>query len=67
MTRILGQARIFFDDRAYRAIRTAIRTAWPAVPAVLKWYPEARTGGLRELGWVPRTFTPGRPATAAPS
>ncbi|SRX80009.1 hypothetical protein [Segniliparus rotundus DSM 44985] [Mycolicibacterium parafortuitum] len=47
------------DESAYRTIRAAIRTGWPAVPAALKWYPEARKGWLREQGWVPRTFAAG--------
>ncbi|MGE2733752.1 hypothetical protein [Mycolicibacterium vaccae] len=45
--------------------RTAIRAGWPAVPSALKWYPGARKGWLRELGWVPRTFTCGGMAGAA--
>ncbi|BBX18799.1 hypothetical protein CRI77_01450 [Mycolicibacterium duvalii] len=45
------------DEAAYRAIRATVRTAWPAVPAAFKWYPQARKGWLRELGSVPRTFT----------
>ncbi|EKF25149.1 hypothetical protein C731_0892 [Mycolicibacterium hassiacum DSM 44199] len=44
------------DELAYRAIRRAIRTAWPAVPAALKWYPAAADGWKRELGRLPRRF-----------
>ncbi|MBO0677954.1 DUF2236 domain-containing protein [Mycolicibacterium sp. S2-37] len=44
------------DDRRYRAIRAAVRTAWPYVPAALKWYPAARKGWLRESGHVPGRF-----------
>ena len=43
------------DERRYRAVRAAVRTAWPYVPASLRWYPAARKGWLRELGRVPRT------------
>lgn len=43
------------DERRYRAVRAAVRAAWPYVPASLRWYPAARKGWLRELGRVPRT------------
>jgi len=45
------------DERRYRTIRAAIRSAWPLVPASLKWYPAARKGWLRERGDVPRRFS----------
>jgi uncharacterized protein (DUF2236 family) len=44
------------DERRYRAIRAAIRTGWPGVPASFKWYPAARKGWLRERGRVPARF-----------
>ena len=42
------------DETAYRGFRTAVRRAWPAMPAELKWHKAARHGWLRELGRVPR-------------
>lgn len=44
------------DERAYTAVRAAIRTAWPYVPASLRWHYTARTGWLRETGTLPRQF-----------
>lgn len=45
-----------YDQRAYSAVRAAIRTAWPYVPASLKWHYTARKGWLREIGKLPRRF-----------
>lgn len=45
-----------YDQRAYTAMRAAIRTAWPYVPASLKWHYTARKGWLRETGKLPRRF-----------
>jgi len=44
------------DERAYQLVRTTIRTAWPYIPAGLKWLESARRGWQRELGYVPRRF-----------
>ncbi len=44
------------DDIRYRAIRACVRSAWPYVPASVKWYPAARKGWLREHGSVPARF-----------
>ncbi len=44
------------DELRYRAIRRAIRTGWPVVPASFKWYPAARKGWLRERGRLPVRF-----------
>ncbi len=45
-----------YDERAYTAVRAAIRAAWPYVPASLKWHYTARKGWLRETGKLPRRF-----------
>lgn len=45
-----------YDQRAYTAVRTAIRQAWPCVPAPLKWHYTARKGWLRDTGKLPRRF-----------
>jgi uncharacterized protein (DUF2236 family) len=45
-----------YDERAYTAVRAAIRSAWPYVPASLKWHYTARKGWLRETGKLPRRF-----------
>lgn len=45
-----------YDERAYTAVRAAVRTAWPYVPASVKWHYTARKGWLRETGKLPRRF-----------
>jgi len=45
-----------YDERAYRGLQVVIRTAWPLVPASLKWHYSARDGWMRERGALPRRF-----------
>lgn len=45
-----------YDERAYIAVRSTIRAAWPFVPASLKWHYTARKGWLRETGKLPSRF-----------
>lgn len=46
------------DEASYRAVRTAVKRGWPAMPASLKWHKAARKGWQRELGRVPRQVHP---------